>query len=103
MKIFINTLGSLGDVQPYVALGVALKARGYEVIICTSSRFESFIKEHGLEYAYMNDELLALVDSDEVRDLMGHTTNIFGAMEAVAKLARHVGPLQQKMVHESGE
>ena len=41
MKIFINTFGSRGDVQPYVALGKALKAKGHTVMVCTGSRFET--------------------------------------------------------------
>ncbi|MAU09440.1 MAG: UDP-glucose--sterol glucosyltransferase [Anaerolineaceae bacterium] len=103
MNIFINTLGSRGDVQPYVALGVALKARGHTVTVCTSARFESFITEHGLLYGYMNDEILALTDSPEVRDMMGNTKDVFGAIRMVAKMAKQVGPLQRKMVNESGE
>ena len=55
MKIFINTFGSRGDVQPYVALGKALKTKGHHVMVCTAVRFESFITENGLGYGYMTD------------------------------------------------
>jgi sterol 3beta-glucosyltransferase len=101
MHVFINTLGSRGDVQPYVALGVGLQSRGHIVTICTSSRFEPLITGYGLRYGYMNDELLALTDSQEVREIMGNTTNVFGALRATAQLARQVGPLQRRMIAES--
>lgn len=39
MKILITTIGTRGDVQPYVALAVGLKAAGYDMVICTSDRF----------------------------------------------------------------
>ena len=54
MKIFIVTIGSRGDVQPYVALGQGLKGAGHSVTICTCSNFEPFIAKHGLNYGYMS-------------------------------------------------
>ena len=42
MKICILTIGTRGDVQPYIALGVGLKAVGHEVTIATLAAFESF-------------------------------------------------------------
>ena len=45
MNVFILTLGSRGDVQPFVALGRGLKAAGHEVTLATSASFESFITE----------------------------------------------------------
>ena len=43
MQITILTVGSHGDVQPYVALGRGLQAAGYSVTIVTSARFAAFI------------------------------------------------------------
>lgn len=102
MNIFINTLGSRGDVQPYVALGQGLQAAGHTVTICTAARFEQFITDHGLAYGYMNDEVLALVDSEEMREIMGNTTNAWGALQATMKLSGRVGPLQRMMLEDSG-
>ena len=36
MKITLITIGSRGDVQPYVALGVGLKAAGHVVKLATN-------------------------------------------------------------------
>ena len=62
MNIFIVTLGSRGDVQPYVALGKGLSERGHTVTVCTCERFESFITEQGLHYGYMSNDFLDLLD-----------------------------------------
>ena len=37
MRVCIMTLGSRGDVQPYVALGKELIKKGHSAIICTAS------------------------------------------------------------------
>jgi sterol 3beta-glucosyltransferase len=48
MKICILTLGTLGDVQPYIALGLGLKAVGHEVTISTLEEFKQIIHKNNL-------------------------------------------------------
>ena len=62
MNIFIITLGSRGDVQPYVALGKGLHEVGHTVTVCTCAAFESFITEQGLLYGYMSNDFLDLLE-----------------------------------------
>jgi hypothetical protein len=44
-------LGSLGDVNPFIGLGLALKERGHDVVIITNSYFEPIVKQIGLGFA----------------------------------------------------
>ena len=50
MHITINTFGTLGDVQPYIALGIGLQVAGHHVRIFSHHVFESFVREHGLDF-----------------------------------------------------
>ena len=50
MRITILTIGSRGDVQPYVALGMGLQAAGYRVRLATHAGYETFVLAHGLEF-----------------------------------------------------
>lgn len=77
MKILIITIGTRGDVQPFVALGIGLKQAGHTVTICTSNRFQLFISQYGLNYAYINDELLKLIDTDAGRAVIESKSNAF--------------------------
>ncbi len=54
MKIIILTLGSRGDVQPFIALGIGLKKAGYQVKIASQTTFESDIRSRGLDFALMS-------------------------------------------------
>jgi len=63
MKLLLLTHGTLGDVQPLVALGAGLRQVGHEVAVCTHHRFKDLIKQHDLAYCYMNDLLLDALDS----------------------------------------
>jgi sterol 3beta-glucosyltransferase len=51
MHLSIAAVGSRGDVQPYVALGLGLQKAGYQVQICADSLFENLVTSKGLSYA----------------------------------------------------
>jgi UDP:flavonoid glycosyltransferase YjiC (YdhE family) len=54
MHVTILTLGSRGDVQPFIALGIGLKQAGYKVKIASQTTFESEIRSRGLDFALMS-------------------------------------------------
>ncbi|MDA7947763.1 MAG: glycosyltransferase, partial [Hyphomicrobiaceae bacterium] len=101
MKIFIVTVGSRGDVQPYVALGKGLKAAGHEVTLCASASFEELVTENGLTYAYMNDEIVRLVQSDVGRSIVENATNVFMMLVLGFKLIKRMTPMQLEMQADS--
>lgn len=49
-KILIVTIGSRGDIQPFIALGKGLQAAGFEVGLQTSETYKPFVEQHGLRY-----------------------------------------------------
>ena len=58
MRVLVLTIGSRGDIQPFIALGQGLKAAGHDVFLCTATSFEAFVRENGLDYAPMTGEYL---------------------------------------------
>ena len=56
MKITIMTLGSTGDVYPYLALGLGLKASGHSVRLATNVRFEKLVRQRGLDFSPMGND-----------------------------------------------
>ena len=69
MNITILTLGTRGDVQPYVALGQTLQARGHHVTICTGATFQSFITSHHLTFHPSTLDFMALIQTEEGKAL----------------------------------
>ena len=51
MRVTINSFGTRGDVQPYIALGKGLQAAGHYVRITTHRIFEDFVREHELDFS----------------------------------------------------
>jgi hypothetical protein len=67
LNIVIQIVGSRGDVQPFVALGLELKSSfGHRVRIATHAVFRDFVEEHGLEFFNIGgnpEELMAFVSA----------------------------------------
>jgi UDP:flavonoid glycosyltransferase YjiC (YdhE family) len=48
VKVALLAVGSRGDVQPYIALGVGLRTAGHDVRLVTTEEFASLAGEHAL-------------------------------------------------------
>jgi rhamnosyltransferase subunit B len=59
-RVLLATFGSLGDLHPYLAVGRALKARGINARIATSSDYQSNVEVAGLEFAPVAPSLAQL-------------------------------------------
>ena len=51
LRITCLTIGSRGDVQPYIALCKGLLAEGHKPTIATHAEFEPWIRGHGIDFA----------------------------------------------------
>ncbi|KAL2132336.1 hypothetical protein VTI74DRAFT_3940 [Chaetomium olivicolor] len=56
LRITCLTIGSRGDVQPYIALCKKLLAEGHHPRIATHGEFQSWIESHGIEFAYVGGD-----------------------------------------------
>jgi UDP:flavonoid glycosyltransferase YjiC (YdhE family) len=64
-RIVLTTFGSHGDLNPFLALGLELKARGHSVVVATASVYKTDVERLGLEHAPVRPEL----DQKDVRTL----------------------------------
>ena len=48
IKVVMLTIGSRGDIQPFISLALGLNARGYDTKIVTHSCFEEFVTKQGI-------------------------------------------------------
>lgn len=57
MRVLLSTIGSRGDVQPLVALGLQLKALGQEVRLCVPPDFRDWIESLGMPVTPIGPEV----------------------------------------------
>ena len=79
MKITITTVGSRGDVQPYVALGRGLAEAGHDVTLAVDQLFESFVRQNGLGFARLAADPMKPLEVD-IRELGNNPVKVFNWM-----------------------
>ena len=69
MRVRIITIGSQGDVRPYVAFGVGLQQAGHDVRIVTHPGFQSLVRERGLDFAPVAGDPREQADNQQLKSL----------------------------------
>src|SRR5262245_40496195 len=69
--ILLCTIGSAGDVNPFIAIGQELRQRGHRVILCTSQYFESHARNAGLEFIGLGtvEDYLSIIEDPKLWEL----------------------------------
>lgn len=57
MRILIPTIGSRGDVQPYMALALGLRDAGYDVTLASHPAMRGLVESYGITYAPMGPDV----------------------------------------------
>jgi len=65
-RILLATLGSLGDLHPYIAVGRELLARGQQVRVATSIDYRVRVEAAGLEFAPLAPSLAELGEPEQM-------------------------------------
>ncbi len=100
LDVLLPTIGSAGDVHPFVALGLALQARGHRATILTNPLFQDLIEGQGLGFlpvGTVEDARAAIADPDLWHPRKGFQVvarrAILPAMAEIYRLIeRHAGP-----------
>ena len=50
MKILVITIGSRGDVNPFLLLALKLKSAGHDVVFCASENFRNLVEGQGIKF-----------------------------------------------------
>lgn len=84
MKIKIPSIGSRGDVQPFIALGQGLACAGHEVTILSHPEMRKLVESYGIPFAAVGPD----VDMEEVAaSIRERTRNDWIALREVMKSA----------------
>ncbi|MDA8765186.1 glycosyltransferase [Schleiferiaceae bacterium] len=99
-RILLMTLGSRGDMEPYLALGEELKENGYEVGFCMPEQFRSLAAEVSEHFFPMTHEYLDLIDSPDVKKITGQIGSGWSRISTLFKLLRETKPIQEQLIRD---
>lgn len=95
MRVKLLTIGTRGDVQPFIALGSGLQRRGHDVVVCTSQDFEGFVRAHGVSFAPVRADIMKLTQSDAGKRMLG--SNPFEILKQMKKV---IYPMMKNMLED---
>ncbi|WP_156755578.1 glycosyltransferase [Actinokineospora pegani] len=103
MRALLVTHGTRGDVQPFLALAVALRERGHEAVLAAPGSFAQAASEHGVDFAPLDEGPNRLMDDPVVREAIdGGYRGVRGKVTAV-RTARRIKPLMGVVLRDVGE
>src|ERR1700744_2775461 len=86
MRYCLVTYGSRGDVQPFIYLAQAMKAKGNEVILAAPSNFEELVKSYGVKFYPLFGDAEELVKSPDFRKVIKNGSNIAFVKQALRQI-----------------
>ncbi len=87
-RVVITTWGSLGDLYPYLAIGLGLKARGHEVIVGAAECYREKIEKRGLGFQAVRPDCTWLENPQLVRRAAHPRWGFFSAAQMVLTALR---------------
>jgi sterol 3beta-glucosyltransferase len=88
MKITVLTVGTRGEMQPLVALGLGLQAAGHKVSIATHATFETFARDSGLGFSLINVDIEGFLNSKDGRAILDSAHNLVRTFQIFARTAK---------------
>lgn len=85
-RIVLSTFGSFGDIHPYIAIALELKARGHSPVIATSEVYREKMDALGIELHRVRPDLPSYDDPDELSRLSVELMEPRGGTEKVIGL-----------------
>ncbi|WP_206107600.1 glycosyltransferase [Paludisphaera rhizosphaerae] len=76
-RIVLTALGSLGDLHPYIAIALGLRARGHEPVLATGETYRRKIEALGLEFRPLRPDSDELTDPNAMRRYMDSRRGTF--------------------------
>jgi UDP:flavonoid glycosyltransferase YjiC (YdhE family) len=93
----ILALGSRGDVQPFIALGLGLQAAGYRITLAAAADYAALVQERGLAFHALVGQISALLDPAQVEQFLGGASN---PVRAIRSFMQQVNPIVDQLMRD---
>ena len=85
-RIVISTFGSFGDIHPYLAIALELKARGHRPLIATSEVYREKMDAAGIDFHAVRPDVPSYEQSPEIQALVEKLMDQKAGPEAIGDL-----------------
>ena len=103
MKIILISIGTRGDMEPFLAIGEILKEKGHQVICTFPEQFRNLVEDSNLEFATLGTKYIEMLDSDLGKAAMGGSASGLMKFLAYVKLAKNQTEANKELTNKQYE
>ena len=100
MKILLISVGTRGDVEPFLAIAGLLKEKGHEVVCCFPEQFRKLTIDSNYHFVGLSEEFLKILDSKDGKIVMGGKASVLRKIKAYYQLYRKSTIINRILVKE---
>ena len=97
-RILFMSLGSRGDMEPFLALAAEMQDLGYEVGCCLPAQFKSLAREVSDSFFPQDKAFLDLLSERDLRMIMGQVGSGLNRIKAIFRLTKLISPIQYQLI-----
>lgn len=98
MKILLTSIGTRGDMEPFLAIGEILREKGHEVMYLFPEQFRALVEESGAQFEGLGSAFIEMLESDLGKFAMGGAGPWWKKFGAYVKMARMQGGINKHMM-----
>jgi UDP:flavonoid glycosyltransferase YjiC (YdhE family) len=103
MKIILLSVGTRGDMEPFLAIGEILQGRGHRVICAFPEQFRELAGDTNLGFHSLGTGFIDLLESDAGKAAMGGSSSGLRKLLANVKLARASTAVNKELIQRQYE
>jgi len=103
MKIILISIGTRGDMEPFLAIGETLKEKGHQVICAFPEQFRNLAEDSNMEFASLGAKYIETLESDVGKAAMGGSASGLKKILAYVRLARNQTEINKELIHKQYE
>lgn len=103
MKILLASIGTRGDMEPFLAIGEIMLSRGHDVVCLFPEQFRRLAEDSGFRFASLGTEFLAMIESKEGKAALGGSGAGWRKFLAYVRLARKYSKMNKELIKLQAE
>ena len=98
MKAILFSIGTRGDIEPFLAIAQLLNINNWDVICVFPEQFRKTVEDMGIPFKGFGKEFLELLDGEDAKMFMGGRGSIFKRIGVLIRMARAGIKISQEMI-----
>lgn len=100
MKFLLISIGTRGDMEPFLAAAEMLKSKGHEVVCAFPGQFQTLAEESGIRCHALSKEFIELISTEEGQMAMGGNISFINKIQLYYRLYKNSAKVNAIMLDQ---